>query len=558
MKKISKTVAVLIVAATFGSCSNFLDTDQDIYMTPETVETNRSSIGYLANAFYAPVHYGFGALDNNLFAVASDEAQQTNPSGNYVYFNKGAINENVNPLWSRYVACYDGIRAANLFLEFVKDGKGEALLALNRDTVRDEVNYRRDLESLKFFRAEAQVVKAYYYSDLAKMYGGVPIIEQTAQSADQEKVSKTGYNETVDYIVHLIDTHKEDLSVNWDEYQDRNGRFTLGAALAVKSRTLLYAASPLHNPENARQKWMDAAKAAHDIISHSALEYRLHPGYGEYFTGGNPLTSRETIYAVRKDRSNSPEQRNYPISTAGGESGVAPSQNLVEAYESFGTYNPGRPYDNRDPRLDASIVHQGSFWNGRAIDLTPKGSDDMTVSKATPTGYYLKKFLTDNLNLTQAQTAQHNWVVFRYAEILLNYAEAINEAYGPDYKDAELTLSAKEALKLIRNRASTLLPANYLTVSDPNVFKEIIKNERRIELAFEDHRYWDLLRWKDAEQVLNRPLRGVRVAGTYSSPQYTEINVADRIFDPARHYALPFLRSEITNSGGILIQNEGY
>src|SRR5690606_10875787 len=119
------------------------------------------------------------------------------------------------------------------------------------------------------------------------------------------------------------------------------------------------------------------------------------------------------------------------------------------------------------------------------------------------TGYYLKKFLTANLNLVQGGTAAHTWVAFRYAEVLLNYAEAMNEAYGPD--DAHgYGLSARQALQQVRQRASPLLSP--VTATSKDAFREAVHHERRVELAFEGFRYWDLLRWKQAETVLNKPV----------------------------------------------------
>ena len=249
------------------------------------------------------------------------------------------------------------------------------------------------------------------------------------------------------------------------------------------------------------------------------------------------------------------EVNNYPISTPGGYSGVTPSHNLVSAYEYVGEPDPNNPYANRDPRLYASVVTNGSTWNGRVIDQLPGGSDDMTKANASRTGYYLKKFLTDNLNLIQGQTAQHNWVAYRYAEILLNYAEAMNEAFGPTDVPAGFTLSATDAINMVRNRASADLPL--ISTESKDEFRSAIKHERRIELAFEDHRYWDLLRWKDAMQVLNQPIMGVKVVEDGESVNYVEIKVADRVFNE-RNYYLPFLRSEIVNSNNTLKQNEGY
>ena len=179
----------------------------------------------------------------------------------------------------------------------------------------------------------------------------------------------------------------------------------------------------------------------------------------------------------------------------------------------------------------------------------------MARTNASRTGYYLKKFLTDGLNLTQGQTAQHNWVAYRWAEVLLNYAEAMNEAFGPDAVPSGYAMSARQALQQVRDRASVNLPA--VTAADKDSFREAVKHERRIELAFEDHRYWDLLRWKDAMEVLNRPVLGVKIARNGEEWSYEVTEVATRTFHE-RNYYLPFLRSEIENSNNTLEQNPQY
>lgn len=555
LKYMKKTILVFLSILLLSGCADFLDTSLDTNPTSETIETNRNTLWNLANAFYSPITYGYSVIDNNIFASASDEAQQTAVSSDVLYFNKGILNEGVNPLFYLYRNCYEGIRAANYFLDYVKDGKGEELLKLNRNIENDIYSYMRDVASLNWYIAEAHIARAYYYSELIKMYGAVPIIEKTIEQSDNEKVTQSSYDQVVEYILNEIDTYSGELAVNWDEFADREGRFTLGAALAIKSRVLLYAASPLHNPEGNLNKWIKAAEAARDFIDNEELDYSLDQNYGTYFIGANSLSSPETIYAVRRGVSNSMEVNNYPISTPGGYSGVTPSHNLVSAYEYVGEPDPNNPYANRDPRLYASVVTNGSTWNGRVIDQLPGGSDDMTKANASRTGYYLKKFLTDNLNLIQGQTAQHNWVAYRYAEILLNYAEAMNEAFGPTDVPAGFTLSATDAINMVRNRASADLPL--ISTESKDEFRSAIKHERRIELAFEDHRYWDLLRWKDAMQVLNQPIMGVKVVEDGESVNYVEIKVADRVFNE-RNYYLPFLRSEIVNSNNTLKQNEGY
>lgn len=551
--KLRYIICALVIAFMSSACSDFLDTSLDRNQTGETIATNRGTIWNFGYAFYSPIGYGFTTIDNNIFATASDEAQQTSASSNVIYFNKGMLNESVNPLFYLYQNYYEGIRAANFFLDYVADGKGEALLAENRNLITDATNYKRDLESLKWFKAEAHVARAYYYAELIKMFGGVPIVE--SHTDDGQMIARSSYEEVVEYIVKEIDDHKADLALNWNDFSEREGRFTLGAALAIKARVLLYAASPLHNESNDVKKWERAAAAVNELVSSTDLSYSLAPDYGSYFIGGNPLSSSETIYAVRSWQANTMEANNYPITTQGGKSGATPSHNLVAAYEYVGTPDPTDPYANRDPRLAASIVTNGSTWNGRTIDQSAGGSDDMAKANTSKTGYYLKKFLTDGLNLTQGATAQHNWVAYRWAEVLLNYAEAVNEAYGPDVVQAGFAMSAREALQQVRNRASADLPA--VTASDKDSFRKAVKHERRVELAFEDHRYWDLLRWKDAMEVLNNPILGVKVAKNGNTFSYEVAEVATRTFYE-RNYYLPFLRSEIENSNNTLEQNPQY
>ena len=551
MKKNKIIYALSAIAFISTGCADFLDTSYNINQTDEINSVNSSSIWSFANAFYAPIGHGMQSIDYNIFATVSDECQQTSPSSEALYFNKGVLNENVNPLFSRYKACYEGIRAANFYLDYVSDGKGEALLSQNRDIVMDEYNYKRDIESMNWYIAEAHIAKAYYYSELLRMFGGVPIVENFNPD-DEVFVPRSSYDDCVEYIVKEIDDWKNSLALNWNDYVDRGGRFTYGVALAIKARTLLYAASPLNNPENDMTKWEAALEAAGDVINSGM--YSLAPDY-DMFSGQAPLDSPESIYIVRTYLSSDPETANYPISTPGGKSGACPTQNLVDAYEYVDTPDPQNPYLNRDPRFYASIVYNGAQWNGRTIAEGPSETDDMANTNASKTGYYLRKFLTDALNLQQGQTAQHNWIAYRYAEVLLNYAEAANEVYGPDAVPPRQKMSARQALQMVRDRASTSLPA--VMAASIEDFREVLKHERQVELAFEDHRYWDLLRWKDAEDVLNEPVRGVRITkegGVYS---YTVVDVAERKFNQA-NYRLPFLRSEIENSEGTLVQNPGY
>lgn len=564
MKKHSLIYFLAPAIIAFAGCGDFLDTKIDTYTTPERVQTRYSTLWQFANAFYAPLQSGFDILDGNLFAAASDEAIQTSVESDASFFNNGTINASVNPLEGLYTQYYEGIRAALFFLDYAKDG--EHFLTLNRDTsavtnMENHISYEKQVRSLKWYRAEAHVAMAYYYSELIKMYGGVPIVKTLYENeTNPGQLKRAEYDDVVDYIVELIDSQLDELQEDWATHPDNvasnAGRFDKAAALAIKARTLLYAASPRNNPDGDRTKWVRAARAAADLIAFKDYKMPRNRAYGTYFQGVNCINDKETIFAIRKAAGNALEKANYPIATPGGHSGITPTENLVADYELIGLPDVVNPYNNRDPRLNATVVVNGSRWNGRDIDQASRGSDDMNAKNSSRTGYYLKKFLTDNLNLQQGATAQHVWVVYRYAEVLLNYAEAMNEAYGPDEAPAGFPMTAREALTEVRNSASTMLPA--VTVTSKADFRKAVKHERRIELAFEDHRYWDLLRWLDAEKELNKSIKGVKVTKTSTGVfKYQTKTIATRVFNE-RNYYMPFPQAEVLNSKGALVQNVGY
>jgi hypothetical protein len=553
-------IATLLISGLWSCKKDFLDTQYDIYNTPRSIATDRATLTTFANTFYLPLPYGFNAIDGNLGAAISDEAQQTVVGSGTQIFNQGTLSPTNIPgdVNNEYNNSYEGIRAANFYLNYSKNWR--ALLKLNRDTVTDITNYNRDKVLIGYYRGEAHIARAFYYAELIKRYGGVPIMDNLLDYNNVQPVARSTYDQVVNYIVKEIDTYKDSLAVNWSTsaYKDQLGRFDKGTAFALKARVLLYAASPLNNPTNDVNKWIAAAAAARDVIT-PGLGYSLYTGgYQTYFQANNSIMSSnpETIMAVRMPPNTYPETNNYPIGTPGGKSGIAPSQNLVSDYEYKGTPDAANPYANRDPRLAATVVTNGSTWNSRTIDISAGGTDDRSKANTSPTGYYLKKYLTDNLNIVNGVAATHSWILFRYAEVLLNYAEAMNEAYGPDVIPAGYTLSARQALNLIRARTGVAMPA--VTVTGVADFRNAVKHERRIELAFEGHRYFDLLRWKDAATVLNQPIQGIAATKTGAVFSYQTINVATRVFNAPTNYLYPFSQGEIVNSGGKLVQNPGY
>ena len=597
MKRFSihKLVTAAVLALGLGACTRFLDTRIDVYDTMDRLETRSSTLSSFAYAFYTPMQNGFNVIDGNLFATASDEAEQAAPSSEASAFNRGLLSADLNPLAYRYTSCYEGIRAAHFFLDYAKDG--ENFLALNRDTSTvynpdgsiystDQPRaYKRDCINLGWLRAEAYIAEAYYYGELIKMYGGVPIIEKEGGFARQAT-----YDEVVEHIVKLIDEHADEVNLDWRvvldptpqnavadvtnwNFRDETGRFDKTTALAIKARVLLYAASPRNNPDGDTDKWVRAAAAAHDVIelrkaifakgfgfgdgakSYPSYKMPVNRDYGNYFLKNNSTGDVESIFLIRQAAGSAPERANYPVATRGGNSGVCPTQNMVDAYEYIGPQTPD-PYANRDPRLAATIVCNGSTWNGNVIDESAGGNYDQKLPGSSPTGYYLRKFLAPNLNLVEGGSTDHVWPLYRYAEVLLNYAEAMNEAYGPDADPKGYGLTARQALTEVRESASTALPA--VTASSKADFRAAVKQERRVELAFEDHRYWDLLRWGDAMSVLNRSIKGVTVRrNNLGGFQYSFRTVSSRTFFE-RNYYFPFTRKEIANSNGTLTQNPEY
>ncbi|RZK60192.1 MAG: RagB/SusD family nutrient uptake outer membrane protein [Pedobacter sp.] len=553
------TMATSITLLLVSCEKDLLDTKLDTERTPETIATSSSALFGFAGAFYTPLRDGFTEIDNNVFATVSDEAQNNLPTNDALFYNQGLISETINPESFIYKSYYEGIRAANFFLDYAQDA--DTYILIGKDPVADASVITNDRQNVAWFKAEAHIAKAFYYSELIKRYGGVPIVNQTLDKSGKINIPRSTYNQVVEYIVKEIDDNKANLQVNWktSAFSGNDGRFTLGAALAIKARVLLYAASPLNNPTNDVEKWKRAAAACNELITTPGLNLALNQFYGSYFRGTAPLTSAETIFAIRRPANNTIEKENYPIATPGGKGAISPSDNLVAAYEYSGTPNPTDPYANRDSRLANTVAYNGSTWNNRVMDFSVGGTDDMSKANGSKTGYYLKKFLNDNLNLVQNATAQHNWVVFRYAELLLNYAEAMNEAYGPDNNNG-YGKTARQAVNEVRARSAMPI-INIATTNTKDGFRLAVKHERRIELAFEGHRYWDLLRWKDAEIVLNQPIIGVKVTKVSSNPNvwtYQKAAVATRKFNANANYLYPFTRTEIVNSNGTLVQNPGY
>lgn len=549
MKKITRYIILVLILGSAVACS-MLDSKEDLYLTDDMLATRRYQLFNMGNRVYNNVPYGFSRIDDNLFATVSDEAQYVSSVSQSARFNNGSWNQYYNPddVYAKY---FGGIFDINYFIENSRDYK--YVLGRNRDTITSSgaYSYHLDITDIERFRSEAVVMRAYYYFELIKRYGGVPLIEHTY---DDPYTPRSSYVAVTNKIVNDIDSVKNGIVTSWAEVNlaDHDGRVTLGMALALKSRVLLYAASPLNNPNNDTELWRKAAAAANDVIALN--RYSLAPDYGDLFVAAATNNSPETIWAVRYGADNSFEKENYPIGTQGGGTGICPSYNLVQAYEHNGNIDSNDFTVNIDPRYRQTIVGNLDQWNGRILEIYGGGVDDPSKPNTSRTGFYLKKFLNPDLNLTNDAKSIRSWIVFRYAEILLNYAEAMNEAYGPDAKST-FSMSARQALNLVRQRSS--MPD--VVAADKDEMRERIKHERQIELAFEEHRFWDLLRWKDAETVLNKPIYGIKNSpqkhNTFSQEQFV---VANRTFDAAKMYLYPIPQEEIVKAAGAVDQNPNW
>ena len=561
IKTIRMALAGLAVLS-MSACEGLLpDNKVDLDLTDKNASQAYTNLKSQGMMLYDYLPTGYNRIDGAMLAAATDEADHAPIGSDIEKFQLGTWNAVTNPdnNWSD---CYRAIRLSALFLQ--NSENYETIILRDTSTASKLNTYKTQCADLKALRAEARILNAYMYFELLKRFGGVPLIDKLYSLESHPDMERSTYDQVVTHIVGEIDDvlDNDELEDDWYAYdQKQYGRFTQGAALALKSRILLYRASPQNNPSGDTERWKEAAQAAHDLIELS--KYTLEGNYGNLFSGTTSHQSKEVIFAYMTGANNTPETDNYPISTNGGKTGTCPSANLVDAYENadgtpfdWNSLTPGDdPYAGRDPRLQYSIVVNDSQWNGRTMQCYDGGADGSGVMQATTTGYYLKKFLTDGLDLEKNQTSVHSWILFRYAEILLNYAEAMNEAYGPDTDPFGDGKTARWAVNEVRGRVG--MPP--VTASDETEMRNRIKHERRIELAFEDHRFWDVRRWgkADAESALGVPVKGVSITKTETGFTYATKIVGTRTFQE-KMMLYPIPQSEILRSAGKIEQNPGW
>ena len=563
MKKINILLSSSIAVLLLSSCNPILDREMILTMTEKQALESYDVAQKRVNGLYTYLPNGFSPVGGAMMAAASDEAEYSVASSSVHMFNNGSWNPLNNPdnVWTYY---YQGIRQATLFLETADQINMERY----KLDPQNQADYEMRMANIERWKYEARFLRAYFYSELVKRYGGVPLANELMDmDTDYRNIPRNTLQECIDFIVDECGQVAPHLPA---VYQASDmGRVTRGAALALKSRVLLYAASELFNNPvwaqgyerkdlislsgtDRQTRWENAAKAAGEVLWGADVAeagYKLSGNYQSLFRS---FSDNEIVLVRRNGYDNSFEKSNYPIGADQATGGTAPSGNLVDAYETTGgrTFTwkdpsmAARPYENRDPRFAATIMPNNSTFQGRPVECWEGGADGPDKNNASRTGYYLLKYVDPELKLLQGQSAIHSLIIIRLGEIYLNYAEAMNEAYGPDAKGI-YGKSAREAVNEVRGRVG--MPD--VVADSKEEMREKIRHERRVELAFEDHRFWDVRRWMTAPDDLNAPLKGVKVTRlSYNSFEYQSVEVESRSFKRSMYF-YPIPQNELNITG---------
>ena len=401
----------------------------------------------------------------------------------------------------------------------------------------------------KRVEAEARFLRAFCHFELARTFGKAPLIVKAQSLTDELQVAPSSFADIVKFVKEECDLYADNLPLSYSD--DEAGHATKGAFLALKSRALLYLASPLNSSDDS-QKWADAAQAAQDVMDLDIYKlYKLTDTPYRSMAFDKTAANKEVIFERRFTFPEAPHNIHMMWSLdavdAGSWNGLYPTQNLVDAYETVNgklttdptntMYNKQDPYTKRDARFYQSIIYNGSTWETHrmsmvtnTVDPSKNGSCKPQLGKAR-CGYGPKKFIEEldpSTNLYGGYAQSNNWPYIRYAEVLLNYAEAKNEELAAP--DPSVYLAINE----VRSRSGQPdLPSGLSKIE----MRERIKNERRIELLLEEHRFYDLRRWKDGD-VLAEPIMGMNIYDDNVTLRYEVSKVEDRIFN-GTHYYLP-------------------
>ena len=545
--------ALAVVA--LASCSEQMDYKEfSIYDTAYMQKKFERAGGFLST-IYADLDSDFGNYSGAMLSSATDESVYSH-SGNAVesFYNGAWSPTNANS--SIWTTCYHGIAYCNLFLD--------EFTGLEFQDYALDKNFKAEMYQYNNYQWEARFLRAYFYFLLVRQYGGVPLLT-TNMTADEASVQPRA---TADEVFAFIDSEceaiKDSITKDYGDLGDlamtpaNNGRANNLAVLALRARAALYHASPLFNANNDRGLWQKAAQLNKAVIdSCTARGMKLSNDYKGLFIGNTSWSDAAAVGEIIFGRRMPTENRNFetynfPVGIsgagAGGGGGNCPTQNLVEAYE------------DGDKRFALTVACNGDSWpNANTVPLETfvGGLNGQPLAYATPTGYYLKKYVTESVQIAGngANTCKHVWVTFRLSEFYLNYAEAMLNLSGDGYKaETGFTMTPKYAIDLVRKRAGLAGIEDGLSASQ---FKEKLEKERFVELAFEGHRFFDVRRWKEGDKYF-KTIYGLRITknadGTFNEEKTV---VQNRQWDEKMNL-FPIPQSEILKSGNVLVQNPGW
>ena len=554
----------LLALTLVSSCSEKMDYKEYNVYDKAYVEKMFVRVGGLMTNIYNDIDYDFGNYSGAMASSATDESVYSHPGNAVEDFYNGAWGP-TNAKERVWNSAWDGISYCNLVLD-------EFSNCTFPEYTEDE-HYQQEMFLYKNYRWEARWARAFFYFELVKRYGSVPLKTKHMTANEANSLPQVSADSIFQFIDTECDTIEDSIIVNYGDlgdmayYKGQTGRANKLAAMALRARAALYWASPLFNPTNDKSRWLKAAQLSNAVIAEARQEgMGLLPDYSKLFNKDSYKDGiKEIIFSRRVAASNAFEKYNYPIGMENAGGGNCPTQNLVDAYEmtngkaineTGSGYDPQDPYKNRDARLAMTVAVNGEQWpNAAALETFEGGANSSSVTYGTPTGYYLKKYINQGTIIakTGSNSFAHAWVIFRLAEFYLDYAEAALNYTGSGYvAPTGLPLTAAQALNVVRTRAKQPDIAKGLSF---DAFKKKYENERFVELAFEGHRFFDLRRWKEAPEYL-KTIRGMKITrqddGTM---KYEEQTIDTRTWND-KWYLFPLPQKDVLNCN--YKQNDGW
>ena len=608
MKVNKKLFCFVLAAMTLSSCN--MDYNEYTAYDKEYIQRSFKYVGGLMTTIYTDIDTDWGNLSGAMLSSATDESEYSH-DGNAVedFFNGNWSSVNAHQtIWS---SAYQGITYCNEVIDNWSN--------LEFDQFKLNLDYEKQMYLYNNYQYEARWARAYFYYTLVRQYGGVPFKVHNTTGTEETALPRTSADEIFNFIISECDDIKDKIIEDYAGKSDmilskaETARANKYAVLALKAQAALYHASPLFTqgktPEEKKNLWAIAVAANKELIDAAeakgyGLATNLEDLWGtEYYSDAS--STKEILFARRTASSSSFEGYNFPVGYSSGQGGNCPTQDLVDAFEctdgksiaESSLYDATNPYANRDPRLNKTVALNGEKWPN---DLADYNSEHPTIetytggyhsrtgnaagkSYATTTGYYLKKFCNADQILrarsgVAVTTSPHGWLTFRMGGMYLNYAEALYEYFKAcgngnaadasgvvEYTDAEgnaqsVTVPASQtAAKMAsKTRERSSMPAFATGMTNDEFWAEY-KNERRVELAFEGHRFYDVRRWmEDGDKFMN--IHRMEITknedGTFT---YKKVAVTRGDGQWQSKWNLfPFNQTEIMKSGGAITQNPGW